>query len=118
MSISSLPKRLGHTRTELIVGAVPARLVYPSGDADANADEDADADVDDDTDVDAVADADTDVDADADADTDVDDADATFFPLLLKGSPPLELAAHSPTPCELLRVILNGKWFQLPESPL
>lgn len=94
MSISSLPKRLGHTRTELIVGAVPAGLVYPSGDADANADED------------------------ADADADVDDADATFFPLLLKGSPPLELAAHSPTPCELLRVILNEKWFQLPESPL
>lgn len=69
MSISSLPKRLGHTRTELIVGAVSAGLVYPSGDADANADEDDDADVDDDTDVDA----------DADVDTVVDDADANLL---------------------------------------
>lgn len=102
-------RRLGHTRTELIGGAVPAGPVYASGDADADADVDVDADVDADTDVD-----DTDVDADAD----VDDADATFPPLLLKGSPPLGLAAHSPTPCELLRVRLNGKWFQLPESPL
>lgn len=91
---------------------MPAGPVYTSGDADADADVD-------NADVDADVDADTDVDdTDVDADVDVDDADATFFPLLLKGSPPLGLAAHSPTPCELLRVRLNGKWFQLPESPL
>lgn len=106
MSISSLSRRLGHTRTELIVGAVPGGPVYASGDADADADVDADdvdADVDADTDVD---DADVDADADVD-DADVDNADATFFSLLLKGSPPLGFAAYSPTPCELLS---QTKW--------
>lgn len=115
MSISSLSRRLGHTRTELIVGAVPGGAVYASGDADADADVDADVDMDVDADadvdaddVDADVDADTDVDdADVDADADVDNADATFFPLLPKGSPPLGFATYSPTPCELLS---QTKW--------
>lgn len=116
MSISSLSRRLGHTRTELIVGAVPGGPVYASGDADADADVDADVDMDADADADVDVDdvdADTDVDdADVDADADVDDADvdnadATFFPLLPKGSPPLGFATYSPTPCELLS---QTKW--------
>lgn len=116
MSISSLSRRLGHTRTELIVGAVPGGPVYASGDADADADVDADVDMDADADADVDVDdvdADTDVDdADVDADADVDDADvdnadATFFLLLPKGSPPLGFATYSPTPCELLS---QTKW--------